>query len=88
MLIVGPNAAAAVIDNDNNDDNHRRGGGVSCPLFRFVPTRRTLLVIVNVADRGQRQRHNGVWSVVVRVVEEEGPSHCTHLSGSDPTGGG
>jgi hypothetical protein len=100
MSIVGPRAAAAVIDDDDDDDDRRRGGGVSCPPppVRPVParrtplvvvlSRRTPLVVVDVADRGRRRRHEGVWGVVVRVVEEEGPRDCTHSSGSDSTRGG
>ncbi len=55
------------------------------PPLWFVPSRRTPLLVVDVADRGRRREQEGVRGVVVRVVEEEGPRRCTHSSGSDPT---
>ncbi len=39
--------------------------------LRSIPSRRMPLVIVDVADRGWRRRHEGVRGVVVHVVEEE-----------------
>ncbi len=68
-------------------------GGCRAPPLRSVPSCRTpspqtLLVIVDVADRGRRRWHEGIWGVVVRMVEEEGQRCCTHSSGSDPTRGG
>ncbi len=41
------------------------------PPLRSVPSRRTPLVVVDDADRGRRRWHEGVWGVVIRVVEEE-----------------
>jgi hypothetical protein len=58
------------------------------PHLQYVPSHRMPLVVVDVADRGRWRRHEGVRGMVVRVVEEEGPHCCTHLSGSDPTQGG
>ncbi len=58
--IVGPHAAAAVI-NDDDDNNRRRGGGASCPPLRSVPSRQTPLVVVDVADRCRRRRHEGIF---------------------------
>ncbi len=40
------------------------------PVWSFS-SRRMLLVIVDVADHGRRRRMEGIWSVVVRVGEEE-----------------
>ncbi len=64
----------------------------SVPFLRMplvvVPSRQTPLVIVDVADRGQRRRHEGVRGVVIHVVEEEEWRCCTHSSGSDPIRGG
>jgi hypothetical protein len=45
--------------------------GRHAPPLRSVLSRRMPLVVVDVADHGQRRRHEGVWGVVVRVVEEE-----------------
>ncbi len=41
------------------------------PPLRSVPSRRTPLVVVDVADRGQWWQHKGVRGVVIRMVEEE-----------------
>ncbi len=41
------------------------------PPLRSVPSRQTPLIVVNVANRGRRRRHEGIGGVVVRVVEEE-----------------
>ncbi len=54
-------------------------GGRRAPPLRSVPSRRTPLVIVDVTDRGQPRRHEGVWSVVVRVVEEEEVGTVVHV---------
>jgi hypothetical protein len=73
-------------------------GGCRAPPLCSAPSRRTPLVVVpsrlmpliifDVTDRRRWRRHKGVWGVVVCMVEEEGPRHCTHSSGSDPTRGG
>ncbi len=63
-------------------------GGHHAPPLQSFPSRRTPLVVVNVANCGQWRQHEDVWGVVGRGVEEEGPCRCTHLSGSDPTRGG
>ncbi len=41
------------------------------PPLRTVRSCQMLLLIVNVADRGRRQLHKGIWDVVVHMVEEE-----------------
>ncbi len=46
-------------------------GGRRAPPLRSVLSRRMPLVIVDVANRGRRWRHGGIWGVVIRVVEEE-----------------
>jgi hypothetical protein len=46
-------------------------GGRRAPPLRPVLSRLTPLVVVDVADRGRRRRHEVVRGVVVRVVEEE-----------------
>jgi arsenite-transporting ATPase len=63
-------------------------GGRHAPHLRSFPSRRTLLVVVNVVDRDRWRRHKGVRDVVARGVEEKGPRRCTHSSGSNPTRGG
>jgi hypothetical protein len=62
--------------------------GSHAPPLRSVPSRRTPLIVVNVADHGRWRRHEGVWGVAIRGVEEEVPCRCTHSLGSDPTLGG
>jgi hypothetical protein len=85
MPIVGPHATVAIIDNNDNGDYCIAVGGGHAPPLRSIPSRRPPLVIVDVANRGQWRRHEGIRGGVVHVVEEEGPHRCTHLSGSDPT---
>ncbi len=41
------------------------------PPVRSVPSRRTLLAVVDVAYHGRRRRHEGIRGVVVRMVVEE-----------------
>ncbi len=41
------------------------------PSLRSILSRWTPLVVVDVTDRGQQRRHEGVWGVVVHVVVEE-----------------
>jgi hypothetical protein len=65
---VGPHAIAAIIDDD--DRRHGRWGIVPPPV-RFVPSRRTPLVIVDVTNHGQRRRHQGIQGIVICMVEEE-----------------
>ncbi len=46
------------------------GGCCASPL-RSIPSRQTPLIIVDVADRGQWRRHEGVRGVVICMVEKE-----------------
>ncbi len=41
------------------------------PPVRSVLSCRMPLVIGDVANHGQRQQHEGIWGIVVRMVEDE-----------------
>jgi hypothetical protein len=79
ISIVSSHGAAAVINNKDVDNDLYRSGGRHAPPPLVHPV---------LPDAACCHYHKGVWGVVIRGVEEEGPHRCNHLSGSDPTRGG